>query len=439
MDFEAFRARMERAYEADFATVELDSSGVAESATRSIGAIAAARAQTIFLSESFFALPPKRQEFILAHEFAHVVQKRAVKNAHRPGFPDRMWATSIEADADCAAVDALAGRRAICGFNDSLERLAGWNEAGHYYTSLYIMLAAGVNKKVALRRAFFCQMPDQVFDFDATSAGIDYYEGRGGLPHIGLPKTTYYPAHEHLRTQRVLELDSEVELPKDRYEREREDQEIQYGLHCITSHDGESESRYREKQMEITLDDDVSFGLALHAYGDSFAHRDADGKLPSFPEGHILDTLNRHDPDHIFIHRTIYSDYIFCLYVFMTVHTNQTYRLGIKDTLDELKPLYHLDCEGDEKRRKGVFCKSLIDVQKAHDEAFYCNKIKNLIFGHGWCSPGDEFFFEPEKDMHDYWRNWAGAHKRFFPTEDSKMIYDKVRARSRDWYNGSAK
>ena len=75
--------------------------------------------------------------------------------------------------------------------------------------------------------------------------------------------------------------------------------EIQRGLHCLTGNDEKAETSKREDIVKsYSLKDELQLGLALHAFGDSFAHRRGDGKMFSTWYGHAgepgTDNINRH-------------------------------------------------------------------------------------------------------------------------------------------------
>jgi hypothetical protein len=73
--------------------------------------------------------------------------------------------------------------------------------------------------------------------------------------------------------------------------------DIQEGLHALTGRDAEVETRYRAEILLRTPIRSMEFGLGIHAYGDSFAHRqmNGDGKMYIGPRGH-LDHAIEEDP-----------------------------------------------------------------------------------------------------------------------------------------------
>ena len=88
-----------------------------------------------------------------------------------------------------------------------------YSEAGHYYTVYYLLLAAGAQTSDAAEMAFYCQMPDQVIEFDALNAGYDY------LARVADNTPGDY-----------LKMDDRI-VPGASFER---DIDIEKGLHCLT-------------------------------------------------------------------------------------------------------------------------------------------------------------------------------------------------------------
>jgi len=65
------------------------------------------------------------------------------------------------------------------------------------------MLTAGLPLNDAKRRAFFCQMPDQVLEFDAIAAAVDFtsVEGQSPAGFLSEPAT---PPEERTRAEIVF-------------------------------------------------------------------------------------------------------------------------------------------------------------------------------------------------------------------------------------------
>ena len=316
-----FRERMEDAFRARFSNVSLRRVFQFRGALR--GAFAATAANGITLSRSYFALGPRSQEWVLAHELAHVVQK-ALPHPWDGGIPSEAHrAVLLEAEANAAASAALAGRPARCKTPDAPARPAPWGPAGHYYTSLFVMLAAGMEYDKAKRRAFFCQMPDEVFEFDATSADIDFI-ARNVEFGLNFGKKTLAAGEvsmlQNVRwaSRTLFDLNysympgsftfsgatfyratdtrfrPHAESRAENAARMMQDLEVSLGLHSLSGGNANAEIAFRKQTLIDTKDDDLSFGLALHAFGDAYAHEDLAEPGRMYPQilGHAIDRVD---------------------------------------------------------------------------------------------------------------------------------------------------
>ena len=214
-------------------------------------------------------LPAALQSLVLTHELAHVAQRRnATRGTGRPGK-----AAELEEEADRAALAVAQGRQFSCVLADVEGVARAWAEAGHYYTCYFVMLAAGVDPDLSAKQACFAQMPDQVNEFDATKRGKDFV-GRSVVvaqnPLLGWLE------------QQIL----------------KDDIDVQRGLHCLTGSGAEAETVRRRSILERAALDSFEFGLGLHPFGDSYAHRTLSNPkvLYSAPFGHLKDM---HRPDQI--------------------------------------------------------------------------------------------------------------------------------------------
>ncbi len=224
-------------------------------------------------------LPPLLRLAVLAHEAAHVVQRRRAQ----AGVGAAGSAGALEAEADDAARAMLAGVRADCRLADRGGVPRAWGVAGHYYTVLFVMLAAGVEKSLAGRQAFYAQMPDLVREFDATFAG-----GRLAV----VPAIT-------AGSLKSRQMDA--------------DYTVQEGLHCLTGGNAENETKYRTGVLADASLDSLAFGVGLHPFGDSYAHRvlSSPGVLYSRGMGHLVDASR---PDDISTRADLYVRYGLDLY-----------------------------------------------------------------------------------------------------------------------------
>jgi hypothetical protein len=286
----ALRRRLEAAFGAGLDGARLHTGPAAERIAREAGGLACALdGREIFLGR----VPRRLRPFVLAHEAAHLVQQRQWWRGRRWWRVRRGCRASVpctEAEADRAARAALAGRRFVPRRRLDPRDPACWAEAGHYYTAYLVHLAAGVESDAAFRSAFFCQLPDELAELDAVAAGV-----RNGSRLYG---------------RYVGGLGPFVEIAPGYF---GDDQAVQKGLHALTGTDAETASA---KHAAILLSSKVppaslDYGLALHAFGDTFSHRDGDKTYPPMI-GHAGDM---HEPDLFGPHRAaLYERYVRLLY-----------------------------------------------------------------------------------------------------------------------------
>ncbi len=224
-------------------------------------------------------LPPLLRLAVLAHEAAHVVQRRRAQ----VGVGAAGSADALEAEADGAARAMLEGARADCRLADCGGVPRAWGVVGHYYTVLFVMLAVGVEKNLAGRQAFYAQMPDLVREFDATFAG-------GRL--VVVPAVT-------AGSLKSRQMDA--------------DYTVQEGLHCLTGGHADKETKYRTDVLANASLDSLAFGVGLHPFGDSYAHRvlSSPSVLYSRGMGHLVDASR---PDDISTRADLYVRYGLDLY-----------------------------------------------------------------------------------------------------------------------------
>ena len=215
---------------------------------------------------------------MLAHEIAHVLQRRNAGGQARAASLE-----ALETEADTAARAVASGTRATCRLADPGGVPRAWGEAGHYYTALYVMLAAGMDKATAATQAFYAQMPDQVIEFDATRAGarLAVVNGIKDTTIIHPPGTAKVIDQSHI---------------------------VQEGLHCLNGGNAEQETSYRSRVLIAVPIDSLEFGLAIHPFGDSYAHRVLNNQavLYSRGAGHLVDGTT---PDDIGTRAKLYVRY----------------------------------------------------------------------------------------------------------------------------------
>jgi len=245
-------------------------------------------------------------KLVLAHEIAHVLQRRRSRHTTysrlvRP-TDDRL---TIEADASRASVTALLGGKAAVRACDTGRGNAQWSEPGHYYTAYFILLAIGVPNDEAASIAFYTQMPDEVVELDAVPRGQEII---GHEVMTVVRDTTQvlllrpnYSAQVGLtdmltlkRTRTVQTTIRRTPLKKPSVSAETDDatlaRNVQMGLHCLNGGSSEAERRFRKKKLSelcsASRHDKLAIGLALHAFGDSYAHANGGTMYPCGP-GHL--------------------------------------------------------------------------------------------------------------------------------------------------------
>jgi hypothetical protein len=301
----AVRRFMERGFSADFSQVHVHDSPVSQLACRALSARAFTIGDHIFLGFTASGLPSPQSHLVLAHELAHVIQNR--NGTGKASCGDRFWncTEALELEAAEAAALVCSGHAARCDFTNLPGRLLSWGEVGHFYTVYFVMLAVGMPPKDAQRIAFFTQFPDEVQELDAFTIGVKYMAGKaanslarsggGDRPRMVLAA----------ETEALKKADTALE----------DSLHIQRGLHALTGAPAEAETAKRTKILAEMDPADThfafDFGLALHPFGDSFAHRDGD-RMYKPPLGH---GLHGHAPDTVSHERAkLYGAYVAAMY-----------------------------------------------------------------------------------------------------------------------------
>ena len=238
-------------------------------------------------------LAPEADARVLRHELAHVAQQRLWRGRAVPAA----W---TEAEAHAVAAGLLP--RARLPLDPRIPSC--WEEVGHYYTVYYVLFAIGVRDDLARRIAFYAQMPDEISDLDAVRAGYSL----PGATVTGVPGWV----HEHtigaLEEGYVWLNNGFAQMIPGGYgggymiRREQPRQfvdfsrglDVQQGLHALTGAACEVETARRTTILQgiDPLASTMEFGLAVHAFGDSYAHRAADGATMFPPiSGHAPDSV----------------------------------------------------------------------------------------------------------------------------------------------------
>jgi hypothetical protein len=295
------RRRLEAAYCTDLSDVRVHAGPSASAIAAEAGGRACALAgREIFLGE----VPSTLMPAVLAHEVAHLVQQRLPWD----GAP----AAIAEAEARNACVAALAGHFARPRIAADAHVPACWEEAGHYYTVYYVMLACGVEPELARRVAFWCQMPDEVSELDAVKAGINIAlrtVAPGAMAINDMFLNIRAGARSVMNTleNAYVELDNRIRqiygapgggvIVRDTGAPATQQIpvsiDVQIGLHALSGGSSAVETAGR-RAILMGIDPrrhTFEYGIALHLFGDSYAHRTSDGTMFVAPIGHGLESL----------------------------------------------------------------------------------------------------------------------------------------------------
>ncbi len=386
------RSFMERGLGEDFRTVR-----VAVRRGRG-GPIACTFGEHIVFAAGCYRPDTLPGRLVLAHELAHVVQKR--RGAKYPSFPP-VSARALEVEAHAAAVAIACGGRFRCALPDCFEVPRFWEEEGHYYTSYMIMLAAGIDPKVAYQMATFSQIPDEIEELDASGWGKKV-KNLDGLIFGGNRRGIPEPLATHLKERDELELKLRlatmsidpygVSVPPADLWLTREDikrldwlnkqldkglqeymLDIQIGLHCLSGRNSIEETTVRAHRLLKAELGSIEFGLGIHAYGDSFAHRQLDGGVmmyaPGFGHGiEVKHLKNPYSPDYVQTRPELYAKY----------------GLGF----------YHILCKtapGDQRRMdRDTLGSKLLELAKINDKEGQRQRIRQITAEMGTPLAGDK-------------------------------------------------
>jgi hypothetical protein len=270
-------------------------------ANESFGSIAFGVGSHICFRPGFDESPGPAFTAVLAHEIAHVAQKKSRERIKCGTVSSQR----LEQEAGRAVVRVLHGQAVGPLSPDAADRPRCWGPEGHYYTVLWASLAAGLSLVDAKRNAFYCQLPDQVKELDAIAAGLQWAEDKtqeiliqGDYQTIQNNVASGWAKANKAYSPLV---NKEYDLVSLFLRREADRQcqwQIQVGLHALTGGNSKVETDYRAKILESVAGASLEYGLGLHAFGDSYAHRNmADNSLMYSPLfGHML---HGHDPDTI--------------------------------------------------------------------------------------------------------------------------------------------
>ncbi|NSL86281.1 insecticidal toxin complex protein [Chitinophaga sp. Mgbs1] len=158
-----------------------------------------------------------------------------------------------------------------------------YGEAGHYYTVLFISLAAGFDNETSFKNAFYAQMPDEIESLDA----IEQQKSK-----VGMDLMTILNSKSKDKTDAIAERDL-----------------VHRGLHTLTGGDTSASRDLTRKALESAKPGSLEFGFLLHRFGDTYAHSRMRNEsiLYDTGAGHLGDM---HDPDLINKRPELYVQYV---------------------------------------------------------------------------------------------------------------------------------
>jgi len=267
------RTRNERLLGADFSSVAIHRSALADEVCASLGARGFALGEHVAIRQNVGELAAPAGVAVLAHELAHVVQQRRGKSGEPPR-PTPALEALLELEADRAAAEVLAGRPYRCALADDAGLPRAWDLAGHYYTPYLVFMNAGANPHEAYRLSMWCWLPDQVSELDAATVGLD----DKGIPSHGTDewsnRVNYRHGYEEFAGRQFVNHEQYMRV-------------VHKGLHCLTGGNAYQETLRREEIFRNPrFPGLLQRGLALHAFGDSFAHRELGGGASLYKPGY---------------------------------------------------------------------------------------------------------------------------------------------------------
>lgn len=342
------RARLEDCFGANLGDILVHVSEESDSANLALGSIAFTVGRHVCFSRRALSLLPQNFTAILAHELAHIVQRRPGVRSQMVGSPD---VRALEAEAGQASALVLTGQPVRDLTYDPIDAPRCYGPAGHYYTAFYTALAVGLSPDAASKIAFYTQLPDLVCELDAIESGKFWGFWATAVYFEPVPKLCSHVLPEEY--QKFWAASTEISIDKMIHH-----WQMQAGLHALTGGDALQETEHRRKilrRYKPAANDFLPFGLAVHAFGDSFAHRDFhDGKnMYGPPAGHAADIINAplwfegyssgHDPDNIALRKPLFVNYGQELYSELARFSTVKPSVSLDDYLSNLKEVASRD------------------------------------------------------------------------------------------------
>lgn len=330
------RTLMEDCFQETLSDVRLHFSPAGEVANRALGSLAFAVDGHICFRPEIDPDQGDAFTYLLAHEVSHILQKRRAKHIgllHVLPKSDQ----AFEREANVCAANVLRGKRAIVANSDPHPDPRCYGPAGHYYTAFYTALATGFDYETARKIGLYTQLPDLVSEIDATEAGKGWGKKYGEamastaelyISHV-IPGKSITEFWQHSQDAAIDKMVS--------------DWQVQAGLHALTGGDAETETTKRTNILSQCAPGSLEFGLAVHAFGDSFAHRDFHNgdKMYGPPFGHLAELVNHairadsgwdpHDPDKIVLRKELYYRYGAGLYQIFSAKSSRKPPVDLKE------------------------------------------------------------------------------------------------------------
>jgi len=254
-------ARLRATLGVDFSGVSIHLGPAANAACTALGAAAFALDERVFFAQGSPEPFSPEGLGLLAHELAHITQQRL--GAERRGAPAPV--IQLEAEANAAAAAVLHGLPFRVALSDTRGEPACWNLAGHYFITYLMFLNAKVKPDEAQRIALWCFLPDHVKEFDAETVGFNSYKPLN---------SDWEKARDNLAKYENGATWSSVE---------RYVMAVHAGLHSLTGGDSNLEAKKRADHFRDTSLRIIYRALALHAFGDCYAHRKFRGVFNADP------------------------------------------------------------------------------------------------------------------------------------------------------------
>jgi len=408
--------RFSRLLGVDLYDAKVEANAFAQAVCSSRQATAIAAGNTILLGEDFHALDPCSRQFILAHEYAHLAQKKNARQKRSCGIEDSTAA--CETEADHAAFRLVRGQRFTCRKRSEYEKPMAWGCVGHFWSVWLAYLNAGADDKIAFKTALFSWMPDQVHEFDAKHLYIDTTVKNFAL-QIAAGSVSNYDTS--FATPQLVE---SITRPRtDYYEK------IHRGLHCLTGGDSEAETRFRTKVLSDTTMNPLLRGMAHHSFGDSFAHRviGTPGKMYPVGSGHGPHSIAGKDPDKV-SHEKAGKNYLLYMETLQQVACSWTSKqptIPIESMLLMLNPMLHPSCRVSNATASTADPSPIeqISLESCGDDEKACAEHLKKIAARALNRPMTRIWYDPIRDPKpwvDYYREHTPQIESAYPTRRSR-------------------